>query len=231
MKKEVFIVFGLIFLISAGAFAETLSEGAISQEVEKYIKGFVGKRGINETQVQSVTEIDKDALPNDIDIKKIEDNNVGIYKIDYTEQNIQKKVYVITYSAEEFKKQETAKNIQYLQFGKMQGSESVYLDSATGVMSGADNGYVMMRDGSVTGISTSVVISGSDGKLKVKVYKNGYDTGFENLISSADNKKIDYDLQSENIVTYEPGDIISVYVEQIGEINWSSMTTMVETIS
>jgi len=231
MKKEAFIVFGLIFIISAGAFAETISEGGISQEVGKYIKGFVEKGGINQTQVQSITEVDKNTLPNDIDIKKIEDNRVGIYKVDYTEQGSQKKVYVVTYSAEEFKATTSMKNIQYLQFGKSEGAASVYLDSASGVESGENNGYVMMRAGSITGISTSVIISDGDGKLSIKIYKNGQDTGFENLISSQDKKKLDYDLQSEDIITYEPGDIISVYVEQIGEINWSRMTTMVETIS
>lgn len=234
MKKEVFILFGFIFIILAGAFvfaAESNQLNSISQEVQNYVKGFVEKGGINETSVQSVTEIDKNSLPDDIDIKKIEDNKVGIYQVNYSDQGEQKKVYVITYSAEEFKKQEQPKNVQYLQFGKTLGSASVYLDSASGVESGEDNGYVMMRSGSITGISTSVIISDGNGKLSIRIYKNGEDTGFENLISSQDKKKLDYDLQSEDIVTYAPGDIISVYVEQIGDINWSRMTTMVETIS
>ena len=41
MKKEVFIVFGLIFLVSAGVFAETISDGTLSQDVENYVKGFI----------------------------------------------------------------------------------------------------------------------------------------------------------------------------------------------
>ena len=100
MKKEVFILFGFIFIILAGAFvfaAESNQLNSISQEVQNYVKGFVEKGGINETSVQSVTEIDKNSLPDDIDIKKIEDNKVGIYQVNYSDQGEQKKVYVITY--------------------------------------------------------------------------------------------------------------------------------------
>ena len=118
-----------------------------------------------------------------------------------------------------------------MNFGKVQGASSIYLDTSAGVESGAEIGYVMMRSGSITGISTSVYISNGNGNLRVKVYKNGKNTGFENLISSQDSKKVDYDLQSEDVLSYKPGDIISVYVEQAGEINWSRMNTMIETTS
>ena len=55
------------------------------------------------------------------------------------------------------------------------------------------------------------------------------DTGFSNIISSSDAKKIDYDLQSEDIITYEAGDVIAVYVENADNIKYSNVNTIIET--
>ena len=39
------------------------------------------------------------------------------------------------------------------------------------------------------------------------------------------------DLQSEGVLSYEAGDVISVYVEQKGNLKWSSVITSLEVTS
>lgn len=234
MKKEAIIVFGLIVLI-AGAFAQTIpgTTGQVAQEVSTYIKSFVEKEGINEAQISEITQVDVNNLPKELDIKNIEANNIGLYEVNYTDNNVSKKVFIVTYSTNELKQRTNyiTKNIQSLIFGySKESSTSNYLDTAAGVSSSENIGYVMMHSGSITGISASLEITeGSTGKLFIEVYKNGQDTGFGNLITPSDSNKIDYDLQSEKIITYEPGDIISVYVQNTGDIAWKNAVVSVET--
>ncbi|MFA6022750.1 MAG: hypothetical protein WC781_01540 [Candidatus Pacearchaeota archaeon] len=234
MKKEVIVVLGFIFLISAGAFAQTISDGAVSKEVSDYVSSFVEKGGIDSDKITDIQQVDQSSLPDDVQIKTIDENNVGIYEVNYTEGNKSENLFIVTYSANELPKLETAitKNIQYLTFGfSGESVKSRYLDSATGVQSSAERGYVMMRPGSITGISTSLGIKDGTGKLYIKVYKNGVDTGFSNMITSSDQKKIDFDTQSENVLTYVPGDVIAVYVENVGNVDWNNVITTVETTS
>ena len=234
MRKEVFFILGILFLIlvgTLGVFAQSVLNSEVSKEVSDYVGSFLEKGGITSEEIKNVKEVDKNSLPDEVDIKKIEDNKVGIYEVNYTKGNVNQKLFVVTYSAKEFKKTDEIKNLQYLNFGfDGESGESSYLDSSTGVRTSDDVGYVMMRSGSITGISTSIVLNG-EGKVNVKVYKNGKDTGFENLISSGDDKKKDYDLQSEDVVNYDAGDLIGVYVERIGDVNWSNVVTIVETTS
>jgi len=232
MKKEGIVVLAFVLVISAGlVIAQTVSEGLSSDE-EKYIKDFVNKSGINDQEITSVEKIDQNKLPDDVDIKKIDENKVGIYQINYSKNNVDKKVFVITYASNEFNKVQTGKNIQTLYFGYSGiSSESSYLESSGGVKLNENIGYVMMRFGSITGISTSLEVPEGEGKLYIRVYKNGKDTGFGNLISSYDSKKIDFDTQSEEVLSYIPGDIISVYVEINGNIKWGNSVTSVEITS
>ncbi len=43
--------------------------------------------------------------------------------------------------------------------------------------------------------------------------------------------KKDYDVQSEDIVKFEAGDIISVSVEENGDVVWKDVITMVEIVT
>lgn len=228
MKKEVLLVIGIFFLVSAGVLAQ---EVGISSEVEEYIKDFVEKGGIEKDKIKDVVEVDKNDLPNDLNIQDIGKNNIGIYEINYTEGDEVKKIFVVTYATSEFKKKSVSviRNIQNIYFTYSGVSSEDDFLTASGVS--LDNkGYVMLRSGSITGISTNLDISGN-GRIFIKVYKNNVDTGFENLISSNDLKSLDYDLQSEKVVKYYPGDVISVYVTIEGEANWGEVVTIVETTS
>ncbi|HLD98426.1 MAG TPA: hypothetical protein VI815_03805 [Candidatus Nanoarchaeia archaeon] len=232
MRKEVVIFLILILAVSAGAFAQSISENDIGQNVEDYIKGFIKNDGIKSEHVNKIKKIDPNQLPAEVDIQEISDNYVGIYEVNYSTGNESKKVFVVTYSSDNLDSKTEIKNIQYLSFG-ISGSinSSTYLESSVGVKTSGEVGYVMMRSGSITGISTSLEIYSGDGELEIRVYKNGKDTGFNNLISSDGKRKVDYDLQSEEIVNYNAGDVISVYVYQNGELNWGNVVTLIESTS
>lgn len=230
MKKEV-IAFAFIFLILAGAFvfAQTVSDSSVPQDVATYVKDVAQKSGVDQNSINNITQVDQSSLPNDINIQNIDKNNVGIYEVNYsTSNNTQKKVYVITYSTPQLPQEKTSTSVQYLSFGYSgSSSDSNYL-TAAGVAVNNDNGYVMMRSGSITGISTSLGSSDGAGKIYIKVYKNGQDTGFENMIASDYSSKKTYTTQSADSVNFEPGDVISVYVQDVNGMKWGDAVTMVE---
>ncbi len=232
MKKEGVILLVFVLVISAGlVIAQTVSEG-LSKDEENYVKDFVNKSGINDNEITNIDKIDQNQLPDDVDIKRIDENKVGIFQVNFTKDNVNKNVFVITYASNEFKKVQSSKNIQTLYFGYSGiSSESSYLESSGGVKLNENIGYVMMRAGSITGISSSLEIPEGEGEVYIRVYKNGKDTGFGNLISSSDSKKVDLDSQSEEVLNYLPGDIISVYVERSGNIKWGNTVTSVELTS
>ncbi len=250
MKKGVVLVIGLILLFTVGAVAQGAGiTGNIQKKVERakdgkaievskdtfdYLKDFLEKGGVRKEMVRKVKELDKSSLPDNAKIEKIDDSKVGIYDVEYDDDKTgnRSSVFVVTYSTTEFEQvEESVKIVNYLNYGFAGDSnESSYLKTSNGVLSGSDKGYVMMRGGSVTGISTNIDLDG-DGKVSIKVYKNGEDTEFGNLISVSDKKKVDYDLQSEDVVTFEPGDVVSVYIEVKGDVVWGEVITMVETTS
>ena len=228
-RRGIFGLFLVILLVSAGVFAESVSQGAVSSDVEKYLESFVNKGGIDKENIKDIKEVDLNDLPDEIEIQEIVDNYIDIYELNYSTDQGDKKLFIVTYSTEEFKERVIAKIINYLDFGYAgSSSDSGYLKTSAGVVSGEDNGYVMMRSGSITGVSTSLSLQGN-GAVIIKIYKNGKDTGFENRVSTSDKKQIDYDLQSEDIVIYEAGDVIAVYIEAVGDVTWSDAVTQVET--
>lgn len=227
----------VLFVILIGGtfttFAQSVSDSSVSKEVGDYIKGVLDE-GNNGNSVKNIKKVDVNNLPDDVEIKQVDKNNVGIYQVDYQDSNSDsKQVYVVTYSTDNLEAKTSGKNVQYFSFGSnLAVSGSDYLYTSSGAKSGGDVGYVMMRPGSITGISTSLAVNSGDGNLEIKIYKNGKDTGFSNLISTQSGKKVDYDTQSEELVTYEAGDVISVYVlTSDEEINWERVVTLVETTS
>jgi hypothetical protein len=158
-------------------------------------------------------------LPKEVSIENIDDTNIAIYEIAYEEEQVEKQVFVITYSVEQLATQGDLiiahDKRQLLNFGYAgEMTESGFLNTATGVS--GDKGYLMMREGSITGISTNLeIIKNSPELLEIIIYKNGKAVEFSNTIS-AKNSGIekDYDLQSSGIVKFVPGDLISVYLKE-----------------
>ena len=206
---------------------------SLSNETESFIKGFIEK-DISVEEINSIEQIDLQNPPEEVKLgDEIADTNIAIYEVNYTKENESKNLFVVTYSAEEFAvplELKPATAIEYLSFGEvMETSGSVYLKTNTGVRSSAEKGYVMMDEGSITGISTNIEAVSGEGRINVIVYVNGEDVGLRNLIyvDSAGVKK-DYDKQSKDIIKFQPGDIISVYVETQGGVSWKDAINLVK---
>lgn len=103
---------------------------------------------------------------------------------------------------------------ELLDFGfKGERNNSEFLETGTGVKGSSENGYVMMRKGSITGISTNLeVVKKGYSNIEVLIYKNGKEVGFRNLINPQVGIDRDYSLQSEGIVNFNAGDVISTYL-------------------
>jgi hypothetical protein len=103
------------------------------------------------------------------------------------------------------------------------------LNSANGVETSLVKGYVMMRGGSITGISTNLETLSGEGNIEIIVYKNGEAIQFGNtfVISSLGIEK-DYDVQSKDTVLFEAGDVLSVALLISEGISLKDVNTLVE---
>ncbi len=249
--KKIFIGFGicaLLLIVSVFATAtqevskdvsevvEEVSTGGIAEEVQGYVEEFVEKRGIEAQDITNITKVNFDDLPKEVNIENINDANLAIYEIEYNEEEKEEQIFVITYSVEELRAQGDLiiahDKRQFLNFG-FDGDmvESGFLETATGVEGSLEKGYVMMRKGSITGVSTNleVVNGGDSGKIEIIIYKNGESIRFGNTLDAVSSGvKKDYDVQSRDTVTFEPGDIISVYVKAQENVVWKDVITMIE---
>ena len=217
------------------ATVDTVSSGNLSTQVYEYVLNFVQKRGVVPSEISMVKEVDFDSLPKEVNIENVGDHNLAIYQIDFTENGVKDKVYVISYSVEKLRAQGDLiiahDKRQFLNFG-FSGTmtSSDFLKTATGVKGSLEKGYVMVRDGSITAVSTNIeVLQNNTGSLEIIVYRNGKPIGFGNTLSTDMlGVKKDYDVQSKGIVTFQAGDVISVYIKGEGNVIWSDVVTMVE---
>ncbi len=215
---------------------ESVSVGDISTQVYEYVSDFVQKRGVLPSAISFVKEVDFDSLPKSVHIENVGDHNLAIYEISYKEEEKEDQIYVITYSVEELKEQGDLivahDKRQFLNFGFAGTmSESGFLQTATEVETSLEKGYVMVRDGSITAVSTNIEVSGSNpGDIEIIVYRNGEPIGFGNIFSTeSPGIKKDHNVQSKDIVIFNAGDVISVYLKANGiDIAWGDIITMVE---
>jgi len=231
MKKIfVFLILGMLVLAAGGVFAADL--GADNAEINDVVKKIVDKKGIDDSKIETIKKVDFADLPDEVKIENIDETNLAMYEVDYGEE---KPVYVITVSEEVF--EETLKEIvtrkMLINFGYPgEFRDSIFLKTSSGVETDFDKGYVMMRKGSITGISTNIeILETQFGEVELIIYINGEEVGFRNSISADSNGiKNDYDIQSEDILTFEAGDIISVYAKIDGNIVAKDVITMLEII-
>jgi len=215
---------------------ESVSAGNISTQVYEYVLNFVQKREVLPSEISFVREVDFDSLPKSVHIENVGDHNLAIYEISYKEDNKEDQIYVITYSVEELRDQGdlivAQDKRQFLNFG-FAGTmtKSGFLKTATEVETSLEKGYVMVRDGSITAVSTNLEISWSNlGDIEIIVYRNGEPIGFGNIFSTESlGVKKDYNVQSKDIVSFKAGDVISVYLKANGtDIVWRDVITMIE---
>jgi len=216
-----------MFFLAGSVFAENLG---VSEGVETFVKEVVGEKGIDKEKIQNVEKVDFENLPEEVKIGNIDETNLAMYEVDYGEE---KPVFVITVSDIAFKK--TLKEIvnkMLLNFG-YDGEiiNSTFLKTATGVQTSEDKGYVMVRRGSITGISTNLEVFEAEefGEAEILIYKNSEPVGFRNhFLINETGVKNDYEIISADTLVFEPGDIISVYTNVKGKVKIGDIITIIE---
>ncbi|MCX6750812.1 MAG: hypothetical protein NTZ83_05115 [Candidatus Pacearchaeota archaeon] len=156
-KKRIYFIvaFVLILILASGVFAQSLGLSGKAREV---VDEIVENQGIDKENIKSVEKVDFDNLPPQVDLKNIDTTNLAVYQVDYGGEV---PVFVITASDEllETPISESPMYKMLLNFGlKGEISDSTFLNSATGVEGSLEKGYVMMRDGSITGLSTNLEV-------------------------------------------------------------------------
>ncbi len=215
MKRfSVIFVFAIAVLLVGGVLAQTTSIGTtVTGSAAQFVKDIAQKRGISENDIQNVTQVNFNQLPNEVNLKNIDNTTLAMYQVDL---NNGSPVYVITASQTEFKKElQNFAGKVLLNLG-ISGTvdSSEFMQSAAGV-SGSDNqGYVMIRDGSITGLSTSLENElKTNGIAQIVIYKNGQPVGFRNTLDLQESGSLsDYNTIDNGIINFNKGDVISVKV-------------------
>jgi hypothetical protein len=225
MKKYfAFLILGIILV--GAAFAQTTQ---ITQGVEDFVKKVAKSKGIEEESVSGIKEVDFKKLPKDLNLQNIDETNLALYEVQVIDD--EKPVYIIT--ASKTKIEETVAEFaqkMLLTFGYNEViKETTFLKNAVGVLGSHEKGYVMIREGSITGLSTNLEAIDGAGNVEIIIYKNGEEIGFRNSFTITEtNTYKDYDTISKNILNFEKGDLISVKIEISGNLQLRDITTLLE---
>ena len=229
MKRWIFgMSFVVMFIMASSVLAESVG---LSTDAEGIVNSIVKDKGINEGDIQSVEEVSFEDLPDQVELGQIDTTSIAIYKVDY---GTDKPLFVLTASDESLEAYKESTNtiskVMFLNFGyDGMMEESGFLKTATGVEGSVEKGYVMMRDGSITGLSTNIEVLGGEGSVEVIIYLNGEAVGFRNtIIGDSTGIKKDYDTQSLGVVNFEKGDVVSVYVNTESNIIFKDVINLVE---
>ena len=231
----------VIFIIASAGVFSGKDPGDFDENVEdvteEYVQNFINQSGISPEDITNIESVDFNNFPSGINIGNVESSNLAIYQINYTDSNDEtKSIFVVSYSAEELVSPEEIlekDQRQFLNFGyEGYRNDSVFLKTSTGVQTGSEKGYIMVRPGSITGISTNLeVLEKGSGSVEIIIYKNGEEVGFRNIIktNSVGSKK-DYDVQATGNLEFESGDLISVYLktDDKSKVVWKDVITLVE---
>lgn len=234
MKKFNWILAVVMVLVMvSGVFAASaLSDSDISGDVKDLVKHVAEKKGVDINPNVKVKKEDLNNLPKEVDLKNIDDTNLAVYSVNSGEG---KPVYVLTLSQDTYEKLQETQDYKrmLLNFGTSSVvKSSEFLETATGVQGSVEKGYVMMRDGSITGLSTNlnvVLTSETNEPIEIMIYKNGKPSGFENSLNSYSSEvQKDYDIQSEGTIDFLAGDVMSVYVIVPEGVSIEDVTTLLE---
>lgn len=194
-------IISFVFLVSA----ET--------EWDSHLNKLIEDQGVLSGDVTNISELDKENLPKDIIISNVDENNVGIYDVDYFDGISNKTIYVVSFATQEIEESPIGKieNYEYLAFSGNSGEIGEFL---------------VLDDGSIVGLSSVVDYSGS-GEIFVEVYVNSELMFISNeILSSGDS--FDYDIQSIGIDDFSFGDFISVKVISTESISIEEVKTIVK---
>ncbi|MEX0932865.1 MAG: hypothetical protein WDZ77_02075 [Candidatus Pacearchaeota archaeon] len=225
--KKLGVVFSIIviFLMMGLVVAQSQED---TQKV-KEIKEKAIEKGIPESDIESVEKVNLSELPNQVKLENIDDTTVSLYEV---KQKNKTSFFIITSGSlsREIKKVPEIYASSFLVFGEGEiTSESAFLKTSVGTESNLNKGYVMLRQGSIVGLSTNLEALQGQGEIQIRIYKNQELVEFSNSIgvSSAGIKK-DYDIQSKGVVEFKPGDTISVYAENKNGVSITDITVLVE---
>ena len=253
--KKIFFAFVFVILLfgifaaaeetivssEVSAVVDRVGDSNLAPEVSGFVQDFVEKRGIGAEDIKNIERVNFNDLPKEVNIENVGDSNLAIYQVDYNDSQGDKKIFVVAYSVDKLNAQGdliiAQDKREFLDFGhsgEMSGPR--FLDTATGVETSLDKGYVMPRDGSITAVSTNVEISQiGTGSIEIIIYKNGEKVGFGNVLdATTQGIKKDYDVQSKGTVPFNAGDVISLYVkssESESGVTWKDVITIVEITS
>jgi len=194
------------------------------------VKNIAEKRGVSEDEITAVKQVDFNDLPEEVNIQNIDNTTLAMYQI---EINGESPVYVITASETEFKKElQNFAGRMLLNLG-LSGEvvNSEFLKSAAGVSGAEDRGYVMIRSGSITGISSSLEVEEeAPGKIaEVVIYKNAEVVGFRNTFDLSETGALSgYNTVDEGIINFNKGDIISVKLIIPEGVKLKDINTLIE---
>ncbi len=238
--KKLFAVLAvaMVFVMVSGVIAapKTLSDLKNSlpddaKTIQKFVEGVAKEKGLNVDENTKIEKVDFKNLPEAVNLQNIDDTNLAVYSVDDGQGE---PVYVLTLSGDTFNKLQDSSEYRrmVLNFGYSGTlSNSQFLETATGVEGSTQKGYVMMRDGSITGMSTNldvVTTSGETERIGLVIYKNGKPAGFGNSVDALEGVQNDYDVQSENTLNFEAGDVISVYLDVPSNLDVGDITTLLE---
>jgi hypothetical protein len=213
MKKPIALFFIAVILFSLTVFAQ---DASLDNKADSFVKTIAVQKGINEEDISDITELELGSLPEEITLQNIDETNLALYSINVSGES--EPVYIITASSEFYK--ETAKafsNSMLLSFG-LSGeiSDDSFLKTSAGVETSEEKGYVMTRDGTISGLSTNLeIVSGeSIEPIDVIIYINSEAVGFRNtFIAEEIGIYADYDAISSGTISFEKGDVISLKVK------------------
>ncbi len=227
MRKFYFIfAIAIVLVLASGVFAQS---PVISVKAKDAVSKVLENQGISKKDIKSVEKVEFDKLPSQVDLRNIDSTNLEVYEVDYGGDV---PVFVVTASSQLLESQASDKIYKkmLLTYGfKGETSESGFLKTGTGVDTSLEKGYVMMRDGSVTGISTNFEATRGEGEVEIVLYINGAPVGFRNTIGITSlGAKKDYDTQSIGVVKFDKGDVISTYIIVNGDVSVKDIINLVE---
>lgn len=231
MKKEMrkfYLIFAIVavLILASGVFAQS---GGISSKSREAIERVMENQGIDKEDLKHVKKVEFDSLPSQVNLKNIDSTNLEVYEVDYGGDS---PVFVVTASQQllDLQTSEKVYKRMLLTYGiKDKISKSTFLNTGSGVETSLEKGYVMMREGSVTGISTNLEVLSGVGEVDVSLYINGVPVGFgNNVYVESSGVKKDYDTQSIGVVKFDKGDVISTYIVVKGDILIRDIINLVE---
>lgn len=240
MKRLVVIAVALVLIVSMTfAFAaenqtEPAGSKVVSEDVEIFVKDVAQKKGLNEEDVEEVTEVNLTNLPEQINFENIDETNIALYQLKV--KNETEPLFIITAGEKLIERQEKVFSNKFLlNLGLAEEIvDDTFLKTSAGVKTSLEKGYVMTESGSVTGLSTSLEVTSANAgdMIEILIYINGKEVGFRNtFIIDETGTMIDYDSVSQNTIKFSEGDVISLKVLLSEGVKVKDINTLLELTS